>query len=119
MLRLLRLSARKPGLSSPFMRKPIDFLVWSPVPGGSTLMTSAPMSPSNMQQNGPAMTWLRSSTRKPVNGGRLSGAPVWLELSARSDIGSSQVQKGGAEPLPVVYSCIQDWCWSKIKGGNP
>src|SRR5258707_5992510 len=31
-------------------------------------MTSAPISPSSMQQNGPAITWLRSRTRKPASG---------------------------------------------------
>ncbi|GAY19482.1 hypothetical protein SFOMI_0001 [Sphingobium fuliginis] len=68
MLRLLRLSARKPGLSSPFRRKPIECRVESPVTGGSILMTSAPMSPSSMQQNGPAMTCEMSSTLMPANG---------------------------------------------------
>ena len=44
--------------------------VWSPVPGGSTLITSAPMSPSTCPQNGPAITWQSSTTRTP------SSAPV-------------------------------------------
>src|SRR5262245_10376712 len=42
--------------------------VSSPFPGSSTLITSAPMSPSIMAQNGPARTRVRSSTRMPVSG---------------------------------------------------
>ncbi len=68
MLRLLRFRARKPGLSAPLSRKPIDWRVESPAPGGSILMTSAPMSPSIMQQYGPAMTWDTSRTRTPARG---------------------------------------------------
>src|SRR5215468_5085942 len=51
--------------------------VSSPLPGSSTLMTSAPMSPSDMEQNGPASTRVRSMTRTPASGGRgafLTGA---------------------------------------------
>src|SRR5215470_17418317 len=44
--------------------------VSSPLPGSSTLMTSAPMSPSDMEQNGPASTRVRSMTRMPASGGR-------------------------------------------------
>src|SRR5688500_18806723 len=42
--------------------------VSSPLPGSSTLMTSAPMSPSSIAQYGPARTRVRSSTRIPFNG---------------------------------------------------
>ena len=56
--RLLRLTARN-GAS------PIECRVWSPVPGGSTLITSAPMSASTWPQNGPAITWQSSITRSP------------------------------------------------------
>src|SRR5687767_4988419 len=42
--------------------------VSSPLPGSSTLMTSAPMSPSSMAQYGPASTRVRSRTRTPFNG---------------------------------------------------
>src|SRR5689334_8637087 len=73
MLRLLRFSARKPPLSSPFRRKPIARRVWSPMPGGSTLMTSAPMSPSSMQQKGPAITWLTSRTLRWDRGRVMEG----------------------------------------------
>ena len=49
MLRLLRFMFRKPRLSAPFILKPIAPRVWSPLPGGSILITSAPRSPSSMQ----------------------------------------------------------------------
>src|SRR5262245_26063558 len=42
--------------------------VSSPFPGSSTLMISAPMSPRIIEQNGPASTRVRSSTRTPVSG---------------------------------------------------
>src|SRR5690554_3030195 len=58
---------RKPMLSGPFILNPMAPRVWSPV-GGSTLMTSAPMSASSMQAKGPAMTWLTSRTRMPFSG---------------------------------------------------
>src|SRR5215210_3322565 len=50
-LRLLRLTARNAAVSSPRMRKPMAWRAWSPEPGGSTLMTSAPMSPRSWAQN--------------------------------------------------------------------
>src|SRR5579864_6030868 len=40
----------------------------SPRPGCSTLMTSAPKSPSRRAQNGPAIMLPRSSTRRPASG---------------------------------------------------
>src|SRR5438046_1294088 len=42
--------------------------VSSPFPGSSILMTSAPMSPSVIEQNGPARTRVRSRTRIPARG---------------------------------------------------
>src|SRR4029450_8728766 len=42
--------------------------VSSPLPGSSTLMTSAPMSPSILAQKGPARTRVRSRIRTPVSG---------------------------------------------------
>src|SRR5882724_4004336 len=42
--------------------------VSSPVPGGSILITSAPMSPSIMVQSGPARMRVRSTTRIPASG---------------------------------------------------
>src|SRR2546421_12287046 len=41
--------------------------VSSPLPGGSTLITSAPMSPSIMVHSGPARIRVRSSTRMPAS----------------------------------------------------
>src|SRR5207247_8868818 len=42
--------------------------VSSPFPGSSILMTSAPMSPSLIEQNGPARTRVRCRTRTPASG---------------------------------------------------
>src|SRR5439155_19056366 len=42
--------------------------VSSPLPGSSTLITSAPMSPSIIAQKGPARTRVRSRTRTPASG---------------------------------------------------
>src|SRR5262245_46815161 len=44
--------------------------VSSPLAGSSTLMTSAPMSPRNMEPNGPARIRVKSTTRTPARGGR-------------------------------------------------
>src|SRR5262245_44338620 len=74
--------------------------VSSPLPGSSTLMTSAPMSPSDMEQNGPASTRVRSMTRTPASGGRgvflteafLTGAfclPVATEASSPHALGQA------------------------------
>src|SRR6266850_355974 len=49
--------------------------VSSPLPGGSTLMTSAPISPSIMVHNGPARMRVRSSTRTPASA-PLAGAVI-------------------------------------------
>jgi hypothetical protein len=64
MPRLPRLTALKLALSplvAPAMRR-----VESPA-GGSTLITSAPMSHSCIAQKGPAITCVTSSTRMPRN----------------------------------------------------
>src|SRR6267143_1802543 len=60
--RLLRLAARKYADSLPTTGgpQPRD---WSPVPGRSTLITSAPKSPSSMAQYGPASASVISTTR--------------------------------------------------------
>ena len=42
--------------------------IGSPWPGGSILMTSAPMSPSSCPQNGPASSVPSSITRSPESG---------------------------------------------------
>src|ERR1700730_13253654 len=65
---LLRLTERKYVASPPV--KGGQPRVSSPLPGSSTLMTSAPMSPSDIEQNGPASTRVRSMTRMPASGGR-------------------------------------------------
>src|SRR3990167_5731685 len=48
----------------------------SPCPGGSTLITSAPMSAKIWPQNGPAMSWPSSMTRRSVSGPVRGG--VWV-----------------------------------------
>ena len=72
--RLLRLTARN-GAS------PIEWRVWSPVPGGSTLITSAPMSPRIWPQNGPAITWQSSTTRRRRR--TRGGARVAFSIASR------------------------------------
>src|SRR5712691_11886753 len=64
---LLRLTERK-YVASP-SAKGGQPRVSSPLPGSSTLMISAPMSPSDIKQNGPARTRVRSMTRMPARGG--------------------------------------------------
>src|SRR6187401_3353266 len=59
---LPRLTALKAGLSLP--RAPAMLRVESPA-GGSTLITRAPISASNIAQYGPAMTWVASRTTMP------------------------------------------------------
>src|SRR5436190_13665809 len=59
---LPRLTALKAGLSLP--RAPAMLRVESPA-GGSTLMTRAPISASNIAQYGPAITWVASRTTMP------------------------------------------------------
>src|SRR5918995_3092594 len=59
---LPRLTALKAGLSRP--RAPAMARVESPA-GGSTLITRAPMSASNIAQYGPAITWVASRTVMP------------------------------------------------------
>src|SRR5207253_4205723 len=63
-LRLPRLTALKLGLSVPMA--PGICRVESPT-GGSTLITSAPRSARIMAQNGPAITCVTSSTRRPAS----------------------------------------------------
>src|SRR5215470_17334039 len=64
-LRLLRLSATKLTLSS--LRIGGVARPMSPC-GGSTLITSAPMSPSSVPASGPAMKFASSMTRMPASG---------------------------------------------------
>src|SRR6266508_7033467 len=64
---LLRLTDMKYVASPP--TKGGQLRVSSPRPGSSILITSAPMSPSIIEQNGPASTRVRSRTRIPASGG--------------------------------------------------
>src|SRR6266850_4713311 len=63
---LLRLTERKYVASPP--ENGGQPRVSSPLPGSSTLITSAPMSPRIIEQNGPASTRVRSRTRTPASG---------------------------------------------------
>jgi hypothetical protein len=65
--RLLRLMPRKYA-ASPATKGGPQPRVSSPLSGGSTLITSAPMSPSIMVQSGPARMRVRSTTRIPASG---------------------------------------------------
>src|SRR4029450_2111384 len=87
--------------------------VSSPLPGSSILITSAPMSPSAIAQNGPASTRVRSMTRMAASGGRAAGRRVGplvrLRLApgspleeplheALADGGDSLAPRAGAAP---------------------
>src|SRR5262249_62103743 len=65
---LLRFTARKYVASPP--TKGGQPRVSSPLAGSSTLITSAPMSPRNMEPKGPARMRVKSMTRTPARGGR-------------------------------------------------
>ena len=67
---------------------PIERRDESPLPGGSTLTTSAPMSASTWPQNGPAITWVSSSTRSP------SSAPAHAGTEAASSARARRVTPG-------------------------
>src|SRR5262245_11048543 len=54
--------------------------VWSPSPGRSTLMTSAPRSASSSPAEGPAMMWPSSRTRSPSSGSEPFMAPLAYSL---------------------------------------
>src|SRR5262252_4806613 len=77
--RLLRLTPRKYA-DSPAMNGGPQPRVSSPWPGGSILITSAPMSPSVMVQSGPARMRVRSTTRSPASGPLASVIWSVLEL---------------------------------------
>src|SRR6202795_5296003 len=64
MERLLRLVDKKYADISPTNGGPHP-RAWSPIPGRSTLITSAPRSPSSMAQYGPASASVISTTRIP------------------------------------------------------
>src|SRR5262249_42043565 len=76
---LLRFTARKYVASPPANGG--HPRVSSPLLGSSILMTSAPMSPRNMEPNGPARIRVKSRTRMPASGAReRAGADVFLAL---------------------------------------
>src|SRR5262245_2033837 len=69
-LALLRLNARYRALNWPSGPKRDDPQLRAPSPpGGSTLTTSAPKSASSIEQSGPAIACVKSSTRMPSSGG--------------------------------------------------
>src|SRR6478752_844787 len=59
--------------------------IGSPVPGGSTLITSAPRSPSSWPANGPAMNEPSSRTRRSASGGRAVGSDTPPSLPSVPD----------------------------------
>src|SRR5215475_13734627 len=82
--RLFRLNCAKyhesPSTSTPCRR------TGSPSPGGSILITSAPMSASSMLQNGPARIRVRSTTRTPESGKGDPPVPASYQSFRRSRI---------------------------------
>ncbi len=56
--------------------------------GGSTLMTSAPRSPSSCPQNGPAITWPSSMTRMPASGPAPADSADEAFIRAQTDLES-------------------------------
>src|SRR5215203_5133043 len=88
MLFLLRFMARKAAVSSPFfILKPMDLRLCSPVSGGSTLVTAAPMSARTWQQNGPAITCVRSRTFS-FSSGNIETRSLHLVVAYAFDCGS-------------------------------
>src|SRR5512146_347906 len=65
----------------------------SPLPGGSTLMISAPMSPSSWPQKGPAISWPISTTRSPASG------PAGATVSLTGSLGRQSMHRA-ADPAP-------------------
>src|SRR5262245_13648313 len=91
MPRLLRFIIRNAAVSSPIF----GGIMWresSPLGAFSILMTSAPMSASISVQVGPAMTCVRSITRKPVNG-PIGQSCLLADLFARP-LGLALVEEG-------------------------
>src|SRR5215208_7712082 len=88
MLFLLRFMATKAAVSSPFfILKPMDLRLCSPVSGGSTLVTTAPMSARTWQQNGPAITCVRSRTFS-FSSGNIEPQTLHLAVAYAFDRGS-------------------------------
>src|SRR5436853_5368365 len=99
---LLRLTERKYVASPP--EKGGQPRVSSPLPGSSTLMISAPMSPRIIEQNGPASTRVRSSTRTPDSGrsarGTIPPLPDPLGETARDRVDAVAGAAGAAPEQP-------------------
>src|SRR5262245_6123533 len=85
--------------------------VSSPLPGSSTLMTSAPMSPSIMAQNGPARTRVRSRTRIPARGALLfatwSSFPDTLRQALRDRVHTLAGAASAAPEEPIRVLGVQ------------
>src|SRR5262245_2163910 len=94
---LLRFTERK-YVASP-LTKGGQPRVSSPLPGSSILMTSAPMSPSDIAQNGPASTRVRSMTRTPWSGGRAAPAAFARRLGA-ADLRERALVFATGPPVP-------------------
>ena len=95
MLFLLRFTDMKYVASPP--TKGGQARVSSPLPGSSTLMTSAPMSPSDIGQNGPASTRVRSMHAHPACAAGLTGV--------RSSRGDAACASGVFATRPPVRAC--------------
>src|SRR5215216_7143041 len=95
MLFLLRFMATKAAVSSPFfILKPMDLRLCSPVSGGSTLVTTAPMSARTWQQNGPAITCVRSRTFS-FSSGNIETRTLHLAVAYAFDCGSLLLPRAG------------------------
>src|SRR5215211_343555 len=107
MLFLLRFMAMKAAVSSPFfILKPMDLRLCSPVSGGSTLVTSAPMSARTWQQNGPAITCVRSRTFS-FSSGNIETRSLHLAVAYAFDRGSLLLPRGHPPPAQGAYASYQ------------
>ena len=95
-LRLLRFTARK-AVPMPWLAGDSHLRASSPPTGRSTLITSAPKSPSSWVQNGPAMFCVRSRTVMPLRMSVMCGMSLWAIVETRGVAVSKSIQ---AEPLP-------------------
>src|SRR5215217_1696344 len=104
MLFLLRFMAMKAAVSSPFfILKPMDLRLCSPVSGGSTLVTSAPMSARTWQQNGPAITCVRSRTFS-FSSGNIESRTLHLAVAYAFDCGSLLPPRRRPSPAQGVHA---------------
>src|SRR5215217_6907559 len=107
MLFLLRFMATKAAVSSPFfMLKPMDLRLCSPVSGGSTLVTAAPMSARTWQQNGPAITCVRSRIFS-FSSGNIETRSLHLVLAYAFDRGSLLLPREYPSPAHGAYASYQ------------